>query len=174
MPRCKNCDCYYSGDENTPRGLGWCASADKKDKKRKGCDKEWYINDNGKWRKTKKISPKMDREDLFWTKPEYIERIPFVEKLMIDDKIDDNHYNLSGKNKNDVEIRYTYTYPNKFETDSDGLRYTFDIMSSDKTVVPYGTHIWIHISNLLDDIKVKYKHADFIFENLEGYEGVWA
>lgn len=51
MPLCKNCDCYYTGKENTPRGLGWCARHEEEGKRRKGSDDRWYKNDKGRWKK---------------------------------------------------------------------------------------------------------------------------
>ena len=44
--KCKNCvegekACYYTGKENNPRGLGWCAAHDIEGKRRKGCDGHW-------------------------------------------------------------------------------------------------------------------------------------
>ena len=69
MPRCHNCSsdkkpCYYTGKENNPRGLGYCAAHEKPGQRRKGRDGHMYVVKNGKrWYKilserSKKTSPR--------------------------------------------------------------------------------------------------------------------
>ena len=59
MPNCKNDPTKkYKGDEPSPKGLGWCAHAEKEGKVRKGNDgKRWIVkkvsNGSLRWVKTK-------------------------------------------------------------------------------------------------------------------------
>lgn len=44
MPTCKNdCKRYYRGDEPSPKGLGYCAHAEKINKRRKGRDGKFWV-----------------------------------------------------------------------------------------------------------------------------------
>ena len=125
---------------------------------------------NGRWKKSKTskrgTSPKMNNKDPMWTNPEYIERFK-IKNIKVDDKIDDNHYNLSGDVEGE-EVRFAYIYPNRFETNDEGIRNTFDSPFVEKMEVPRGTDIWVYISNQMDDIGVPYENdKDFIFESFE-------
>lgn len=151
--------------------MGWCAAHDEEGKRRKGRDEHWYKSVNGRWKKNKsskrRTSPKMDNKDPMWTNLEYIERLDLIKNLMIDDKINERYYNLSGY-VGDKEVRFAYIYPNRFETNDDGIRYTFDSPFVEKMEVPHGTDIWVHISNQMDKIGVPYEFGkDFIFESFE-------
>lgn len=65
--RCKNCDCSkacrYTGKEDTPRGLGWCAAHEEEGKKRKGRNGQKYVVKGVRWvrvsSRKKKTSPRM-------------------------------------------------------------------------------------------------------------------
>lgn len=77
-----------------------------------------------------------------------------LKQMKIDDKINEKYYNLSGY-VDEKEVRFTYTYPNHFETDT-------------SSEVPCGTDIWIHIQKQLDNISVPYSSEfDFIFTKLK-------
>ncbi len=50
MPRCiKSSNRYYTGNEPSPKGLGYCASDEKEGKVMKGRDGNMWIIKNGKW-----------------------------------------------------------------------------------------------------------------------------
>lgn len=50
MPNCKNnSKKTYKGDEPSPKGLGFCASAEKEGTEMKGKDGNMWIKKNGKW-----------------------------------------------------------------------------------------------------------------------------
>ncbi len=62
MPICKNNPKkHYSGDEPSPKGLGYCASSEKEGKIMKGRDGNLWIKSGGKWIRYK---DKEDSEDL--------------------------------------------------------------------------------------------------------------
>lgn len=73
MPRCKNCPSppsrgyYYTGNENTPRGRGYCALFEREGKKMIGNDGKYYIVKNNRWvsviSSSKKTSPRMMMRD---------------------------------------------------------------------------------------------------------------
>ena len=50
MPNCKNnSKKIYKGDEPSPKGLGFCASAEKEGTKMKEKDGNIWVKKNGKW-----------------------------------------------------------------------------------------------------------------------------
>ena len=50
MPNCKNnLKKTYKGDEPSPKGLGFCASAEKEGVEMKGKDGNMWVKKNGKW-----------------------------------------------------------------------------------------------------------------------------
>lgn len=54
MPICKNnAKKTYTGEEPSPKGLGYCASSEKEGKKMKGKDGNIWIKTNGRWIKNK-------------------------------------------------------------------------------------------------------------------------
>lgn len=68
MPTCKNdCKRYFRGDEPSPKGLGYCAHAEKINQRRKGRDGQFWIvkaitMKSGKrirrWTRVKKVATK--------------------------------------------------------------------------------------------------------------------
>ena len=73
MPQCKNIPkgeraCYYKGDENTPRGKGWCAKYCDGETK-KGTNGKMYTSSGSRWVKktsvsrSRKTSPRMELDD---------------------------------------------------------------------------------------------------------------
>ncbi len=73
MPRCKNVPpsekaVYYTKQENTPKGNGWCARFEEEGKVRKGTDGNQWIAKNGRWVKkksTRKSNPKGEMMDNY-------------------------------------------------------------------------------------------------------------
>jgi len=113
-------------------------------------------------------SPRMDENDPNWTSQDYLGRLKMIKDLKIDDNIDNKFFNLSGK-VGDNEVRFAYIFPNRFETNEEGINYTFDLFYTDEDiVVPYGTDIWVNISNEMDRIGVPYVEGqNFTFVNFE-------
>lgn len=61
MPTCKNdCKRYYRGDEPSPKGLGYCAHAEKFNQRRKGRDGKFWI--------VKAIAMKSGKRIRRWTR----------------------------------------------------------------------------------------------------------
>jgi hypothetical protein len=74
MPTCKNDPSKkYKGTEPSPKGLGWCAHAEKEDKVRKGKDgNQWIVkkvkNCSKRWVVQNKSNPSIKNLDKFLTK----------------------------------------------------------------------------------------------------------
>ena len=67
MPICKNNPKKkYTGQEPSPKGLGFCASGEKEGTKMKGKDGNLWIKKNGRW--IKKIDNKIDNTILNYFK----------------------------------------------------------------------------------------------------------
>lgn len=61
MPTCKNdCKRYYRGDEPSPKGLGYCAHAEKINQRRKGRDGKFWV--------VKAIAMKTGKRIRRWTR----------------------------------------------------------------------------------------------------------
>ena len=61
MPTCKNdCKRYYRGDEPSPKGLGYCAHAEKINQRRKGRDGKFWV--------VKAITMKSGKRIRRWTR----------------------------------------------------------------------------------------------------------
>ena len=61
MPTCKNdCKRYYRGDEPSPKGLGYCAHAEKINQRRKGRDGKFWV--------VKAIAMKSGKRIRRWTR----------------------------------------------------------------------------------------------------------
>ena len=70
MPYCKNNpDRTYVGDEPSPKGLGYCASAEKEGTVMKGKDGNMWVKKNGRWIKKDNYHKKLvDKLYRWWLK----------------------------------------------------------------------------------------------------------
>lgn len=180
MPLCKNLlngvKKYYKGDESTPRGRGYCAAHEKDGTRKRGKNGRMYVSRGNRWIPSrsngkKKTSPRLEADNDLWTNPEWTSRIS-IKDLKIDDEIKRKgrvYYNLSGNADGEV-VRFTYSYPNKFDTNNDGIQHTFDLMYPEDVEVPYGTNVWAEISSKLDGLRIAHINENFSFKNFEGGE----
>lgn len=69
MPICKNNPKkHYTGDEPSPKGLGYCASSEKEGKIMKGRDGNLWIKSGGKWIKYKNNEESEDLKEQLYEK----------------------------------------------------------------------------------------------------------